>query len=282
VLVRFEHAAPGMFDVVIGADGLHSTVRGLVFGEESQFVRHLGSYMAVFSAPNFLGLQRWQILFNEPGRVVSVKSSRGNADVKVTAFFSSEPIQYDRRDVEAQKQVVTAAFADSGWELPRLLAAMAQAPDFYFDATSLIRMPQWSRGRVTLVGDACVCASPLSGQGTGLALVGAYVLAGELAAAAGDHTAAFAGYERAMRPYAERNQAGAEGVAKTFAPQTPREVRMRNFALKLMRYIPLTSLMFKMAARATARSARAITLDDYDKVAVTAQRGLQAADSRVP
>jgi 2-polyprenyl-6-methoxyphenol hydroxylase-like FAD-dependent oxidoreductase len=124
-------------------------------------------------------------------------------------------------------------------------------------------MQAWSRGRVTLVGDACACASPLSGQGTGLALVGAYVLAGELAAAAGDHETAFVRYEQVMRPYTERNQRGAEALAKNFAPRTPREVQTRNFAPKLMRYIPLTSLMFKMAARATAKSSRAITLSRY-------------------
>jgi 2-polyprenyl-6-methoxyphenol hydroxylase-like FAD-dependent oxidoreductase len=263
LLVRFEHASPRKFDLVIGADGVHSAVRELVFGEESQFVRHLGSYMAVFSAPNFLELDRWQTLFQDAGRAVSVKSSRGNTDVKVTAFFASDPLRYDRKDVMAQKAIVTAAFSHVGWELPRLLAAMAESPDFYFDATCLIRMPAWSRGCVTLVGDACVCASPFSGQGTGLALVGAYVLAGELAAAAGDHEAALVRYEQVMRPYAERNQRGAEALAKHFAPRTLREAQMRNFALKLLRYVPLTSLMFKMAARATAKSSRAITLNEY-------------------
>lgn len=263
VLVRFEHAPSRTFDIVIGADGVHSAVRELVFGEESQFVRHLGSYMAVFSAPNFLGLDRWQVLFHDAGRAVSVKSSRGNADVKVAAFFSSDPLRYDRKDVAAQKAIVTAAFSHVGWELPRLLAAMTEGSDFYFDVTCLICAPRWSRGRVSLVGDACVCASPLSGQGTGLALVGAYVLAGELAAAAGDHETAFVRYEQAMRPFAERNQRGAEALAKNFAPRTPRQVRTRNLALRLMRYIPLTSLMFKMAARATANSSRAITLETY-------------------
>jgi 2-polyprenyl-6-methoxyphenol hydroxylase-like FAD-dependent oxidoreductase len=263
VLVQFECGSPRSFDIVIGADGVHSPVRNLVFGEESQFVRYLGSYMAVFSVPNFLGLKRRQILYNEPGRGVSVKSSRGHEDLKVTALFSSAAIAYDRGDIEAQKSRVAVSFAGAGWELARLMVAMGRAPDFYFDATSLIRMPHWSRGRVTLVGDSCVCASPLSGQGTGLALVGAYVLAGELAAAAGDHEIAFARYEGVMRPYAERNQAGAEAMARRFAPQTPRDVRMRNFALKVMRYVPLMSLVFKMAARATSRSARAISLKDY-------------------
>ena len=263
VRVQFEHGQPRTFDLVIGADGVHSVTRRLAFDEDASFLRHLGIYMAVFSAPNFLGLERQQILFNGVGRVASVKSSRGNADVKVALFFSSDPFQYDRADVAAQKALVRDAFSSAGWELPRLLAAMSAAQDFYFDATCLIRMPQWSRGRVVLVGDACTCVSPFSGQGTGLALVGAYVLAGELAAAKGDQAIAFTRYEQLMRPFAQRNQAGAEANAKGFAPQTPSGVRMRNFALKLMRYLPLTSVMFKMAAREMSRSASAIVPEDY-------------------
>ncbi len=263
VHVSFDRHPPAVFDMLVGADGVHSNVRRHVFGDESQFVQQLGSYMAVFSSPNHLQLDRWQLIYTQPGRVVSIKTARGNADVKVAAFFSSPPITYDYRDIEQQKRLTSAAFDAAGWELPRLLAAIEPAQDFYFDATCLIRMPRWSHGRVTLIGDACVCPSPLSGQGTGLALVGAYVLAGELSDAAGDHETGFANYERTMRPFADRNQAGAEKMARGFAPQTPRAVRMRDFALKLMNYLPGKTLMFKMALREVSESAKAITLRDY-------------------
>ena len=272
VRVSFNVRPAETFDMVIGADGVHSHVRRLAFGDEAQFMHTLGSYMAIFSAPNHLELDRWQLIYNQPGRVVSIKTARGNAIVTVAAFFSSAPLTYDYRDLEQQKRLTAAAYADAGWELPRLLSAMQQAPDFYFDSTCQIRMPRWSQGRVTLVGDACCCPSPLSGQGTGLALVGSYVLAGELANAAGDHTTAFANYERVMRPFAERNQAGAEGIAKGFAPQTPREIRRRNFALKVMNFLPGKDFMFKMAARAAAESAKSITLSDYRAASASGSR----------
>jgi 2-polyprenyl-6-methoxyphenol hydroxylase-like FAD-dependent oxidoreductase len=263
VHVTFERNAPRTFDLVVGADGLHSNVRRLAFGDESQFIHHLGSYMAIFSAPNHMALDRWQLMFNLPGRVVSIKTTRGNAEVKVTAFFSSPPIRFDYRDLAQQKRLTAEAFADAGWEMPRLLAAMYQAPDFYFDSTSQIRMPNWSRGRVTLLGDACVCPSPLTGQGTSLALVGAYVLAGELAHAAGDHEVALARYEMAVRAFAERNQASAAGIAKGFAPQTPRGIWWRNLNFKLLPYIPWRNLVFNLVMRGIANAAKAITLSDY-------------------
>ena len=263
VHVTFERSAPRTFDVVIGADGLHSNVRRLAFGDESEFMHHLGSYMAIFSAPNHMALDRWQLMLNLPGRIVSIKTTRGNAEVKVTAFFSSPPIRYDYRDLLHQKRLTAEAFADAGWEIPRLLAAMHGAPDFYFDSTSQIRLPSWSRGRVTLVGDACVGPSPLTGQGTSLALVGAYVLAGELARASGDHEVAFARYEAEVRAFAERNQASAAGIARGFAPQTPRGIWWRNLNFKLLPYIPWRNLVFKLAMRGIANAAKAITLSDY-------------------
>src|SRR5205823_11731336 len=129
-------------------------------------------------------------------------------------------------------------FADVGWQVPWLLAAMGEAPDFYFDAMGLVQMDRWSTGRVVLLGDAAYCASPASGQGTGLALVGAYVLAGELAAAAGDHRMAFARYEDAMRGYVAANQRFAAKAAKEMAPRTKRQVWIRGQLLRLLSHAP--------------------------------------------
>ncbi|MEJ3652567.1 FAD-dependent monooxygenase [Actinomycetes bacterium KLBMP 9759] len=205
--VTFERAQPRTFDLVIGADGLHSAVRGLAFGPERDCVTHLGKYLSVFTAPNFLDLDRWQIFHQpRPGVMAGLYTARDNTETRVNMGFEAEPFDYDHRDVELQKKLVADAFDGAGWVVPRMVEQMWRSPDFYFDSMAQVHLDSWSRGRVALVGDAGYCASPLSGQGTSLALVGAYVLAGELKAAGGDHAAAFAGYERQMRGFVAANQ----------------------------------------------------------------------------
>ncbi|GAA1883103.1 FAD-dependent monooxygenase [Streptantibioticus ferralitis] len=202
--VTFENSAPRDFDIVVGADGLHSNVRKLVFGPESQFIRHLGSYLAVFTAPNFPDLDHWQVYYRPGGIMMSL---RDNSELRVyTGFEAKEPIDYDFRDLTAQKRLVAEKMANVGWEFPNALKYMWDAPDFHFDSMSQIRMDSWSHGRVVLLGDAGYCGSPMSGQGTSMALIGAYVLAGELKAAGGDHVAAFGAYEDELRGFVERNQ----------------------------------------------------------------------------
>ncbi|MGW6448471.1 FAD-dependent monooxygenase [Lentzea sp. NPDC055074] len=200
--VTFEKAAPRDFDFVVGADGLHSTVRRLVFGPESDFISHLGMNLAVFTAPNFLGLDHWQTF--QQGEVVGggVMSARSNAECRVYMGFYGE-VDFDHRDVDAQRRLLAEKFADAGWVWPTALKHMWEAPDFHFDSMSQIRMDSWSRGTVVLLGDAGYCGSPLSGQGTSMALVGAYVLAGELAK---DPSSAFRRYEEILRPYVVANQ----------------------------------------------------------------------------
>lgn len=204
--VTFRHAAPRAFDLVVGADGLHSAVRRLVFGPEERFVRHLGSYVGVFGARNFLDLDDWQVWLHGDGASYCVYPVRGNTELRATLGFAADRLDHDRHDVEGQKALLAERLAGLGWETPRLLDAMRAAPDFYFDAMAQVHLDRWSHGRVVLVGDAAHCPSPLSGQGTSLALVGAHVLADELAAT-DDHRAALARYERRLRPFAEANQA---------------------------------------------------------------------------
>ncbi|WP_433147564.1 FAD-dependent monooxygenase [Actinomadura nitritigenes] len=209
VRVTFRSGTTRTFDLVVGADGAHSNTRRLVFGPEERFISHLGTYLGVWTAPNFLGLDRWQVFHQMPGSAWGggVMSVRGNKEVRVyLGFESKEPIAYDYRDTAAQKKILADALAGGGWELPRLLETMWDAPDFHFDAMAQIHMDAWSKGRVVLLGDAGYCGSPLSGQGTSMAMVGAYVLAGELKAAGGDHRAAFAAYERELRGYVAANQ----------------------------------------------------------------------------
>lgn len=207
VRVEFERGQPRTFDLVVGADGLHSTVRRLAFGPEAEFVHHLGMYLAVFTTDNFLDLDNWQIWFRDGDAGGGIYPARNNTQLRVNLGFASEPVEFDYRNLDAQRQLLADRLAGLRWETPRLLKAMWQAPDFYFDAMAQVRMQTWSSGRVSLVGDAGSCASPLSGQGTSLALVGAYALAAELAAAGGDHRDGFRRYERRMRPFVELNQA---------------------------------------------------------------------------
>ncbi|PRY36093.1 FAD-dependent monooxygenase [Umezawaea tangerina] len=264
VRVTFENAAPRTFDLVVGADGLHSNVRGLVFGPEREHVHELGFYASVFTTANHLGLDRTGVFHNSPGRIAGLYSARHNTEAKAVFYFAADPLTYDRGDVARQRELVAEAFAGQGWEVPRLLAAMADAPDFYFDSVSQVRMASSTRGRVALVGDAGYCASPLSGMGTSLALVGAYVLEGELAAAGGDHRVAFPEYERRLRDFALRCRRQAVDSARWFVPRTRAGLWLRDLNYRMMTVLPTGGLVARMALKV----ANAITLEDYRGAAV--------------
>jgi 2-polyprenyl-6-methoxyphenol hydroxylase-like FAD-dependent oxidoreductase len=282
VHVDFERGASRTFDMVIGADGVHSQVRRLAFGCEADFTHPLDAYMAVFTAENYLELDRWQYVLNVPRRVVSVKSVTGNHELKVFMFYPSTQRGCDLGELALQKRSLRAAFQDVGWAVPRLLKAMQEAPDFYFDATCQIRMPRWSKGRVALVGDACACPSPMAGQGSSLALVGAYVLAGELAEVSGDSERAFAAYEREARPFVEQNQLVSRELAAGFAPQSGFAIAARNFGLRALSSLPGSQLVLKLAMRSLTRASNAIALRDYrsfERAPLTDRSALSLATS---
>jgi 2-polyprenyl-6-methoxyphenol hydroxylase-like FAD-dependent oxidoreductase len=207
VRVKFERGQPRTFDFVVGADGLHSKVRQLAFGPDSKFMHHMGTYLSVCTSDNFLKLDNWQLWHRGETAGYIIFPVRDNAELRITLTFQSGPMDYDYRDSEQQKKLVAERLAHLGGEAPKLIQAMMKARDFYFVAMAQIHMEHCSRGRVALCGDAGYCASPLSGQGTSLALVGAYVLADELARAGDDYRSAFTRYEERIRTYVKLNQA---------------------------------------------------------------------------
>jgi 2-polyprenyl-6-methoxyphenol hydroxylase-like FAD-dependent oxidoreductase len=264
VQVTLSDATERTFDLVIGADGPHSSTRRLAFGPETQFVRPLGGYMSWFTTPELGKLDGWYQMYNAPGGLVaSLRPGREPGVAKASLSFASEPLTYDRHDLEAQRRLLDDRFTGLGWRVPDLLRAAHTAEDFYFDALVQVHMDNWTRGRVALIGDAAYCPSPLTGLGTSLALVGAYVLAGELAAQP-DHRAAFTAYERIVRPYVDNGQQLPPGGVRAYAPQSQRAIWARWMSTRLMASRPLRGL----TRRLFFSKAGAIDLPEYASAAV--------------
>jgi 2-polyprenyl-6-methoxyphenol hydroxylase-like FAD-dependent oxidoreductase len=250
-------------DLVIGADGPHSAVRGLAFGPEDEFVKPLGGYNAWFTAPDHVGLDGWYLMYLGPGGLnASMRPTHDPALAKAGLAFASEPIGYDRHNVDQQRQILVERFAGAGWQCDALLAAAQEADDFYFDSFLQVRMPSWTSGRIALVGDAGYCASPLSGMGTSLALVGAYLLAGELGAAQSlDSTriqSALQRYQNRMRPYVEKCQDIPNRVDR-FAPNSATDIAINIAVMKWMQRWPFRPI----ASRLWFTAADSIDLPDY-------------------
>jgi 2-polyprenyl-6-methoxyphenol hydroxylase-like FAD-dependent oxidoreductase len=236
--VRFASGTERTFDLVLGADGLHSNTRNLVFGPEPEFSRYLGYCFAGFTMRNDFGLSHEGVIWNTPGRA-AVLYAVGDSDQLhgFLNFARPEPPFTAFRDPAAQRDLVASTFAGDQWEVPRMIAAMRDADDLFFDVVSQIHLPRWSTGRVALVGDAAYAPSFLTGQGSSIALVGAYMLAGALASTP-DHTAAFTAYERGTREFVTMNQAlVTEGDASLF-PSTAEALAQRNTALRTLTSLP--------------------------------------------
>ncbi|WP_030669699.1 FAD-dependent monooxygenase [Streptomyces sp. NRRL B-1347] len=236
--VTFHSGRQRTFDVVVGADGMHSRTRESLFGPEEQFHRYLGYFFALFTVPNTFGLSHELVMWNTPGRAAALYAV--GDDDELHAFLTChrpEPPLAALRNSDAQRELMAAAFAGAGWEVPGLIGALREADDLFFDTTGQIRMPHWSKGRVALVGDAAYAPSFLTGQGTSLALVGAYVLANSLATHR-DHTAAFAAYERDAREFVAMNQALVDNGGATLFPTTAPALEQRNTMLRARATMP--------------------------------------------
>lgn len=217
-----------------------SRTRDLVFGDAARTTA-LGLYTSYSTIPRAGTDTGWARWFNAPGGRSALVRPDNEGTTRAALSFLSPPRGIERLDPEAQKLVLRATFADVGWEVPRVLDGMDAAPDFYLESIAQVRMPSWSRGRVVLVGDAGYCPSPISGMGTSTALVGAYVLAGELARNP-DHRDAFAAYERVLRPYVEAAQKLPPGAPRLATPRSALGIRALNSALRAVSSPPAAAI----------------------------------------
>ena len=260
VQVEFESGGSRRFDLVLGADGAHSAVRELTFGEKSRLTSYLGYYIAACLV-TYPARGGTIMSHAKPGKFASLFCFPDNSALAYFIFKQTKKFAYERHDMEAQTRLFADAFAGFDWQpLPDILRQMEQSSDFYFDSADLLQLEHWSKGRVALVGDAGY-PTPLTAWGVSLALIGAYVLAGELKNASGDHERAFEAYERELRPFVEKKTRGARGTGMKLVPSSPLGIWMRNQALKLFSVPPLSRLMARMTYGRMFREA--FPLKDY-------------------
>lgn len=229
--VTFERAAPQRFDLVVGADGLHSRVRRLAFGPESRFLTHLGLYIATTTLDQAGSAGHTVLMHNAPGRAVAVHPAAGR---EIAAFIFRHALRPDsgEQDMKPDKNVVTAAYSGMGWRVPELLERVQDSEDFYFDSVSRVRLSPWRRGRTVLVGDAASCVS-LLGEGSSMAIAGAANLAHELGAQPSDPATALNRYEHSHKKRLRRNQRGLTIASHFLVPATRAGITVRNIPFRL-------------------------------------------------
>jgi 2-polyprenyl-6-methoxyphenol hydroxylase-like FAD-dependent oxidoreductase len=233
VHVTFRSGNRRAFDLVVGADGLHSRVRLLAFGPQERFEHHLGIVVAAFDVAGYRPRDELvAVMHADAGFQLLRLSLREDTTMFLVTLRDGGGVPLDSPG--EQQALLRRRLGDAGWETPAILDAMAEARTFYFDRVSQVRLPSWSRGRVALVGDAASCPSLLAGQGSALAMVEAYVLAVELARSGGDHVAAFARYQARLAPLLRSKQDAARGLGLAFAPRGRVQLAVRNTVMRML------------------------------------------------
>jgi 2-polyprenyl-6-methoxyphenol hydroxylase-like FAD-dependent oxidoreductase len=234
--VTFARRGSRRFDLVVGCDGLHSRIRTLAWGPEKDHTHDLGYYAASFLTRDYpRRAARTYLSWAAPGRQISRYALRDDRTAFLFVFRSATHVA----EAADRKTVLRALFAQDPWiEIPEILARLDSCDDLYFDAVTQVRLPAWTLGRVALVGDAAFCPSLLAGEGAGLAMAAAYVLAGELAVALGDRHLAFPAYEQRLRNFIEAKQRAAARFASSFAPSTRAGLVLRDLVLHVADAIP--------------------------------------------
>jgi 2-polyprenyl-6-methoxyphenol hydroxylase-like FAD-dependent oxidoreductase len=231
VVVELKQAGARRFDLLIGADGLHSAVRQLAFGPQAQFEKYLGYKIAAFQLRGYRPRDEGiYVIYNQPGRMAGRFALRDDLTLFLLVFAAPDAAL--PASLDAQKAMLREVYGPAQWECPHILQELDRADELYLDRVSQIRMQNWSRGCVALIGDAAFCVSLLAGQGSALAITAAYVLAGELADARGDFSRALARYEALLRDFVAGKQRGAERFAGAFAPKTRMGLIFRNQLVK--------------------------------------------------
>ncbi|MBL7706848.1 MAG: FAD-dependent monooxygenase [Taibaiella sp.] len=230
--VTFKMAAKQSFDLVIAADGIRSTTRTLMFGNEP-VIKYIGVYCSYLTIPRIETDTKWAYWYNAPGsRVINTRPDN-EGTTRASFSFLSPDNGYEKLDLAEQKEILKQKFADAGWQAPRVLAAMEMANDVYLDGISQVKAPRWTTGRCAIVGDAAYCPTPMTGMGASLSIIGAYILAGELSRTA-DHKEAFAAYEKILRPYVEDIQNLPPGVPWIAHPKSKLGIALFNGVLGIV------------------------------------------------
>ena len=263
VSVTFQNGEIRDFDLVICADGIRSRTRQLIFGDEP-FVKPVGLYVSYFTIPRGPSDSRWARWYNATNSRVIVMRPDNEGTTRASFSFMSEPMGYEKLSLEEQKQLLRDKFSDAGWEAKRVLAAMEENSDLYFDAISQVIAPRWSKGRCAMTGDAAFCPSPLTGMGVSLSVLGAYILAGELSRHA-NYADAFAAYDKAFRPYVTKIQKLPPGVPWLAHPKTKMGIFFLNTILNVIssKFVMKIGELFSDKNKSSTDDT--IELEEYEK-----------------